>query len=91
DEMAAAVPMLAGTSWSMLEGRGALALPLASANGSARSLFAERFPTPAGRARIAALDGRGPAEEPDADYPLILVTGRLLEHWHTGSMTRRAP
>jgi len=29
-------------------------------------------------------------ELPDADYPLVLTTGRLLEHWHTGSMTRRA-
>lgn len=87
DEMAAVVPMLAGTSWSMLEREKAIALPL----GHARSLFAERFPTPSGRGRLVALQGRGPAEEPDADYPLTLVTGRLLEHWHTGSMTRRAP
>jgi formate dehydrogenase major subunit len=31
-----------------------------------------------------------PAEEPDAEYPFVLSTGRQLEHWHTGSMTRRA-
>jgi len=30
------------------------------------------------------------AEQPDADYPLVLITGRELEHWHTGAMTRRA-
>jgi formate dehydrogenase major subunit len=30
------------------------------------------------------------AERPDAEYPLVLITGRQLEHWHTGSMTRRA-
>jgi predicted molibdopterin-dependent oxidoreductase YjgC len=34
---------------------------------------------------------RPPAEEPSADYPVVLTTGRVLEHWHTGSMSRRAP
>jgi nitrate reductase (cytochrome) len=46
---------------------------------------------PDGRARIFALPYERAAEEPDAEYPFWLVTGRVLEHWHTGSMTRRVP
>ena len=39
---------------------------------------------------LVYLDEKRLAELPDEDYPLVLTTGRLLEHWHTGSMTRRA-
>ncbi|ANK83083.1 MAG: nitrate reductase catalytic subunit [Rhizobiales bacterium NRL2] len=46
---------------------------------------------PDGRARIFALPYEPPAESPDADYPIWLSTGRVLEHWHSGSMTRRVP
>jgi nitrate reductase NapA len=44
-----------------------------------------------GKARIFALPYEPPAESPDAEYPFWLVTGRVLEHWHSGSMTRRVP
>lgn len=44
-----------------------------------------------GRANIFALPYQPAAESPDADYDLWLVTGRVLEHWHSGSMTRRVP
>jgi nitrate reductase NapA len=44
-----------------------------------------------GKARIFALPYEPPAESPDADYPFWLQTGRVLEHWHSGSMTRRVP
>ncbi|MBP2312257.1 nitrate reductase catalytic subunit NapA [Azospirillum soli] len=44
-----------------------------------------------GKANIFALPYQPAAEEPDADYDLWLVTGRVLEHWHSGSMTRRVP
>lgn len=53
-------------------------------------LFGEGFPTPDGRARLVPAGLVPPDELPDADYPLVLTTGRLLEHWHTGAMTRRA-
>jgi formate dehydrogenase major subunit len=53
-------------------------------------MFAEGFPTENGRARFVPADHQGANELPDADYPLILITGRVLEHWHTGQMTRRA-
>ena len=44
-----------------------------------------------GKARIFALPYEPPAESPDSEYPFWLVTGRVLEHWHSGSMTRRVP
>ncbi|HEY8567878.1 nitrate reductase catalytic subunit NapA [Microbulbifer sp.] len=44
-----------------------------------------------GRARIFALPYEPPAESPDKEYPFWLCTGRVLEHWHTGSMTQRVP
>jgi nitrate reductase NapA len=46
---------------------------------------------PDGKARIYALPYEPPAESPDPDYPFWLSTGRVLEHWHSGSMTRRVP
>jgi formate dehydrogenase major subunit len=53
-------------------------------------LFGDRFPTPSGRGRFVPVEWEAAPELPDEDYPLVLNTGRLLEHWHTGSMTRRA-
>jgi formate dehydrogenase major subunit len=53
-------------------------------------MFGDGFPTPDGRARFVAAEHQGADELPDDDYPLILITGRVLEHWHTGQMTRRA-
>lgn len=48
------------------------------------------FPTEDGRGKLVPADLLAPDEVPDADFPLVLTTGRLLEHWHTGAMTRRA-
>jgi formate dehydrogenase major subunit len=53
-------------------------------------LFADRFPTPTGRGRLVPCAFAPAKELPDDEYPLVLNTGRLLEHWHTGTMTRRA-
>jgi formate dehydrogenase major subunit len=53
-------------------------------------LFGDRFPTANGRGKFVPCPFRPAKELPDADYPLVLNTGRLLEHWHTGTMTRRA-
>ncbi len=52
-------------------------------------LFGEGFPTASGRAKFVPAEWTAARELPDDDYPLVLNTGRLLEHWHTGSMTRR--
>ncbi|MDP6980337.1 MAG: formate dehydrogenase subunit alpha [Myxococcota bacterium] len=53
-------------------------------------MFGGGFPTADGRARFVPADHTGADELPDDEYPLILVTGRILEHWHTGVMTRRS-
>ena len=53
-------------------------------------IFGDGFPTPDGRGKLVPADLVPPDEEPDDAYPFILTTGRQLEHWHTGQMTRRA-
>lgn len=53
-------------------------------------VFGDGFPRPEGRARFTPANVIAPDDTPDAEYPMILTTGRQLEHWHTGSMTRRA-
>jgi formate dehydrogenase major subunit len=53
-------------------------------------VFTTHFPTPTGRAKFVPADLITADERPDAEYPMVLITGRQLEHWHTGAMTRRA-
>jgi formate dehydrogenase major subunit len=53
-------------------------------------VFTTHFPTPTGRAKFVPADLIPAAEQPDRAYPMVLITGRQLEHWHTGAMTRRA-
>src|SRR2546423_3488332 len=50
----------------------------------------DAFPRPRKPGKRAAAKLTPPAEVPDADFPFVLTTGRQLEHWHTGAMTRRA-
>ena len=59
--------------------------------GGARLYDAHRFPTPSGRARFAATPHIDPADAPDADFPLILTTGRVASHWHTLTRTGHSP
>jgi formate dehydrogenase major subunit len=84
-EMASLMPSLAGITWARLESEGAVTYPHGH-----EIIFGDGFPTQDGRARIVPTKVSPPAELPDADYPMVLTTGRLLEHWHTGAMTRRA-
>ena len=53
-------------------------------------LFAERFATPDGRARFIRVDHRDPAEMPDAEYPYVLTTGRIMQQYQSGNQTRRS-
>ncbi|MBC8290065.1 MAG: molybdopterin-dependent oxidoreductase, partial [Planctomycetes bacterium] len=53
-------------------------------------LFGEGFPTASGKGRFVPCPFQPADELPDEDYPFVLNTGRVLEHWHTGSMTRRS-
>jgi formate dehydrogenase major subunit len=89
--MASLMPSLANITWARMEREGAVTYPSPRADEPGREIvFDERFPTASGRARIVPTELRAPDETPDADYPMVLTTGRLLEHWHTGAMTRRA-
>jgi formate dehydrogenase major subunit len=53
-------------------------------------VFDDNFATPDGKVKLVPADIIPANERPDAEYPFVLITGRQLEHWHTGSMTRRA-
>jgi formate dehydrogenase major subunit len=53
-------------------------------------MFGDGFPTPDGKARFVPAAHEGCHERPDEEYPFVLITGRMLEHWHTGVMTRRS-
>ena len=88
-EMAACMPSLANISWERLENEGAVTYPASAPDkpGSA-VIFTDGFPTANGRARIVPADLLPPDELPDEEFPLVLTTGRMLEHWHTGAMTR---
>jgi len=78
-------------TWDRLEGENAVTYPSLSPTDPGQAIvFSDGFPRPEGRARFTPADVIPPAEAPDADYPMILTTGRQLEHWHTGSMTRRS-
>ena len=91
DEMARAMGSLANISWERLEREDAVTYPCPAPDqpGSA-IVFADGFPTKNGLAKFVAAKVLPPDEVPDAAFPMVLTTGRLLEHWHTGAMTRRA-
>lgn len=83
--------VLDGVPWSRLARDGAVTYPCLSEDDPGQPvIFTERFPTADGRLRLVPA-GLVPADErPDEDWPFVLITGRQLEHWHTGSMTRRS-
>jgi formate dehydrogenase major subunit len=91
DEMRRAMPSITGITWERLNETSSVTYPCADADDPGQGVvFTENFPTANGRARLVAAKSIPPNEQPDDEYPLILITGRQLEHWHTGSMTRRA-
>ena len=90
-EMAQGMASLDNITWERLEREGAVTYPSLSPEDPGQAVvFSDRFPTADGRARLVPATGVAPAESPDAEYPMVLTTGRQLEHWHTGAMTRRA-
>ena len=90
-EMRMVMPSLTGISWQRLDDEGAVTYPCADENSAGREvIFGDGFPTESGRGRMTPAEVLPPDETPDAEYPIVLTTGRLLEHWHTGSMTRRS-
>jgi formate dehydrogenase major subunit len=90
-EMTYVMPSLENITWDRLLREDAVTYPCDAPDKPGNEIiFATSFPTASGRAKIVPADLLPPDELPDADYPMVLTTGRLLEHWHTGSMTRRA-
>jgi formate dehydrogenase major subunit len=90
DEMRRAMPSIAGITWERLERDSAVTYPCAGEDDPGqRVVFTDRFPTKSGRGRLVPASIIPAAERPDEAYPFVLITGRQLEHWHTGSMTRR--
>ena len=90
-ELAALSPSLHTITWERLERDGAVTYPVAVPDGPGQAiLFDHAFPTADGRAHLVPARQLPPDEPPDDAYPLLLSTGRILEHWHTGSMTRRS-
>jgi len=91
-EMAMTMPSFNNITWERLEREGAVTYPVDGPDVPGNDIiFRNGFPTENGRARIVPAHIRPPDEVPDMEYPMVLSTGRVLEHWHTGSMTRRAP
>ncbi len=91
DEMRHTMPSIAGITWQRLEREHAVTYPcMHEGDPGDAVVFTETFPREGGKARFVPADIVPAAERPDADYPMVLITGRQLEHWHTGSMTRRA-
>jgi formate dehydrogenase major subunit len=89
-EMRQAMPSIAGISWERLERDNAVTYPCSGDDDPGqRVVFTEQFPTASGKGRFVPASIISAAERPDGAYPFVLITGRQLEHWHTGSMTRR--
>jgi formate dehydrogenase major subunit len=90
-EMRACMPSIKGITWERLERESAVTYPCdAEDHAGHEVIFGDGFPTPTKRGRFVPAAIIPPDEETDANFPFVLSTGRLLEHWHTGAMTRRA-
>jgi formate dehydrogenase major subunit len=91
EEMRQAMPSIAGITWARLEAERSVTYPCENEGDPGQAVvFRDRFPTDSGRAKFVPADIIPAAERPDKDYPMVLITGRQLEHWHTGAMTRRS-
>jgi len=90
-EMAQVMPSLRNITWERVAAEEAVTYPCDAPHQPGHDIiFTDGFPTASGRARIVPTELRAPDEMPDATYPLVLTTGRMLEHWHTGAMSRRS-
>ena len=91
DEMRQVMASIRGITWERLEAEDAVTYPCRTEGDPGDPIiFGDGFPTPSRRGKFVPAAIIPPDETPDEDYPLVLTTGRVLEHWHTGAMTRRA-
>ncbi|MDC9728119.1 MAG: formate dehydrogenase subunit alpha [Methyloprofundus sp.] len=92
EEMRLAMPSIAGMTWDRIDTEDSLTYPLENVGDPGEPvIFTDGFPTDSGRGKFVPASYVHADEMPDDDYPLIFITGRHLEHWHTGSMTRHSP
>ena len=91
-EIRKAVPSMAGMTWDRLEREDSLTYPLKKEGDPGEPVIFKDgvFPTADGRGRFVPAEYTEAAELPDSDFPYVFVTGRQLEHWHTGTMTRHS-
>jgi formate dehydrogenase major subunit len=90
-EMASLMPALDNISWDRIERESAVTYPSDAPDKPGHDVvFGDRFPTQDGRGKLVPAKILPPDERPDGEFPFVLSTGRQLEHWHTGAMTRRA-
>ncbi len=90
NEMKKSMKSFDNITWERLE-KTAVTYPSLSPDDPGQAIvFSDGFPRPEGRAKFTPADVIAPSEVPDEEYPMVLITGRQLEHWHTGSMTRRS-
>ncbi|MGH8676749.1 MAG: molybdopterin oxidoreductase family protein, partial [Burkholderiales bacterium] len=91
DEMRHAMHSIEGITWDRLEQENSVTYPCEREGDPGQSVvFTDCFPTETGKGRFVPADIIPAAERPDREYPMVLITGRQLEHWHTGAMSRRA-
>jgi formate dehydrogenase major subunit len=91
NEMRTCMDSIAGITWERLERDSSVTYPCTKEGDPGEPVvFLQNFPTESGRAKFVPADLISAAERPDSEYPMVLITGRQLEHWHTGAMTRRA-
>jgi len=91
DEMRLGMDSIRGITWERLERDSSVTYPCENEGDPGQPVvFQTHFPTATGRAKFVPADLITAAERPDAEYPMVLITGRQLEHWHTGAMTRRS-
>ncbi len=90
-EMGTVMPSLNNITWDRVDAESSVTYPCAGPDQPGQEIvFGDRFPTASGRGKLVPASIVSPAETPDSEYPMVLTTGRQLEHWHTGAMTRRA-
>ena len=91
DELSGCMESMQNISWERLVNEGAVTYPCDDKDKPGNEvIFGEGFPTDNKKGRLVPAKIISPDETPDASFPLVLTTGRLLEHWHTGSMTSRS-
>ncbi|PID45336.1 MAG: formate dehydrogenase subunit alpha [Proteobacteria bacterium] len=90
NEMRQGMDSIAGITWQRLQNESVTYPCKVEGDAGSPIIFTEAFPTQSGKAKLFTASIVPPDETPDEEYPFILITGRQLEHWHTGSMTRRA-